>query len=104
MLLLKLPRLTTIKNERFFPHSFCPPPKKVDYLDVLWYYRFNPVKKGSFTFMDNKKIALGLTQILTDTINASCSATVKNNAIVVTSYYEEILKMLNEHDDAKDSE
>lgn len=54
--------------------------------------------------MDNKKIALGLTQILTDTINASCSATVKNNAIVVTSYYEEILKMLNEHDDAKDSE
>lgn len=49
--------------------------------------------------MDNKEIALGLTQVLAETINASCSAndTVKNNSIVVVGYYEAILEMLDEH-------
>lgn len=51
--------------------------------------------------MDNKEIALELTKILTNTINASCSATdtVKNNSTVVFGYYKTILEMLEGHDE-----
>lgn len=50
--------------------------------------------------MDNKEIAVELTKILTNTINATCSAneTEMNNAITVVSYYEKILSLLNKHD------
>ena len=53
--------------------------------------------------MDNKEIALELTKILTNTINASCSATdtEMNNSITVVGYYETILDLLNEHDKSK---
>lgn len=51
--------------------------------------------------MDNKEIALELTKILTNTINAACSAidSVENNSLVVLGYYETILKKLEEHDE-----
>lgn len=51
--------------------------------------------------MNNKEIALELTKILANTINASCSASdsIKNNSTVVIGYYKTILETLEEHDE-----
>lgn len=55
--------------------------------------------------MDNKELALGLTQVLAPTINAGCSAVEPEtlNACNVIGYYEEILKILNRHDERNEA-